>query len=104
MPFLNATVFWLMNWFYSGSNMKSIAELQSLVNNVLLANDYNPEHLKNFSARSEIRRLDTEPGKGSSSIPFTHKNGWKQLTVRIKLPAENVKQTKDSALELEVCT
>ena len=101
-PFLNAMVFWLMNWFYSGSNMKSVAELQSLVNDVLLADDYDPEHLKNFSARSEIRRLDTEPGKGSSSIPFTHENGWKQSTVRIKLPAENVKQTEDSAPELEV--
>ena len=95
-------VFRLMNWFYSGSNMKSVAELQSLVNNVLLADDYDREHLKNFNARSEIRRLDTEPGNGSSSIPFTHENGWKQLTVRIKLPAENVKQTEDSAPELEV--
>ena len=101
-PFLNATVFRLMNWFYSGSNMKSVAELQSLVNNVLLADDYDREHLKNFSARSEIRRLDTEPGKGSSSTPFTHENGWKQSTVRIKLPAENVNQTEDSAPELEV--
>ena len=43
-----------MNWFYSGSNIKSVAELQSLVNNVLLADDYDHEHLKNFSARSEI--------------------------------------------------
>ena len=70
-PFLNATVFQLMNWFYSGSNMKSVAKLQLLINNVLLADDYDHEHLKNFSARSEIWCLDTEPGKGSSSIPFT---------------------------------
>jgi hypothetical protein len=55
--------------------MKSVAKLQSLVNNVLLADDYDREHLKNFSARSEIRHLDTEPGKGSSSIPFTYENG-----------------------------
>ena len=91
-----------MNWFYSGSNMKSVAELQSLVNNVLLADNYDCEHLKNFSARSEIQCLNTEPRKGSSSIPFANKNGWKKSTVRIKLPAENVNQTEDSAPELEV--
>ena len=91
-----------MNWFYSGSNMKSVSELQFLVNSVLLANYYDCEHLKNFSAGSEIWCLDIEPGKGSSLIPFTNPNGWKQSTVQIKLPAENVKQTEDSTLELEV--
>jgi hypothetical protein len=101
-PFLNATVFRLMDWFYSGSNMKSVAELQSLVDNVLLADDYDHTHLQNFSVRSELRRLDGEPGKDSSSLPFTHENGWKKSTVRIKLPAERVKQTEDNAPELEV--
>jgi hypothetical protein len=101
-PFLNATVFRLMDWFYSGSNMKSVAELQSLVDNVLLADDYDHTHLQNFSARSELRRLDGESGKDSSSLPFTHENGWKKSTARIKLPAERVKQTEDNAPELEV--
>jgi hypothetical protein len=101
-PFLNATVFRLMNWFYSGSNMKSVAELQSLVDNVLLADDYDNTHLKNFSVRSELRRLDGDFEKDSSSLPFSHENGWKKSTVRIKLPAEGVKQTEDSAPELEV--
>ena len=103
-PFLNATVFRLMNWFYSGSNMKSVAELQSLVDNVLLADDYDHTHLKNFSARSELRRLDSElgPQKDTGSLPFAHENGWKQSAVRIKLPAEKVNQTEDSAPELEV--
>ncbi len=40
VPFLNATVFRLMNWFYSGSSFKSIAELQSLVDDVILAPDF----------------------------------------------------------------
>ena len=34
--------------------------------------------------------------------PFTNKNGWKQSTIWIRLPAENVKRTEDSAPELEV--
>ena len=83
-PFLNATVFRLMNWFYSGSNMKSVAELQSLVDNVLLADNYYHTHLKNFSAKSELRHLDGESEKDLSSLPFTHKNIWKKSTVKIK--------------------
>jgi hypothetical protein len=103
-PFLNATVFRLMNWFYSGSTMKSVAELQSLVDNVLLSDDYDRAHLKNFSARSELRRLDCDLEKVSNSLalPFSHDNTWKESTVRIKLPAEGVKQAEENAPELEV--
>ncbi len=101
-PFLNITVFRLMNWFYSGSTMKSVAELQSLVDNVLLADDYDHTHLQNFSVRRELRRLDGESEKGFSPHPFTHENGWKHSNVRIKLPAERVNQTEESAPGLEV--
>ena len=53
-PFLNATVFQLMDWFYSGSSAKSVAELQSLVNDVLLAQDFKLSDLTDFSARHEL--------------------------------------------------
>lgn len=86
-PFLNATVFRLMNWYYSGSNTKSIAELDSLVKNVILADDFSPAHLKNFSAARELRRLDSDDPEKS---PFAAKDGWKTSTVRISLPAEGV--------------
>jgi hypothetical protein len=33
-PYLNATVYWLMNWFYQMS-VKSLADMDSLVHNVL---------------------------------------------------------------------
>ncbi|KAF8815986.1 hypothetical protein BYT27DRAFT_7185715 [Phlegmacium glaucopus] len=85
-PFLNATVFRLMNWFYSGSMMKSVTELQSLVDNVLLADDYDHAHLQNFiPTHSHLHMKTTE-----------------QSTVRLKLPAERVNQTEESAPELEV--
>ena len=35
-PFLNASVFHLMSWFYSGSNLKSLGELDRLVLDVIL--------------------------------------------------------------------
>jgi len=39
-PFLNATIYRLMTWFYSGSNTKSIGELDHLVKDVILADDF----------------------------------------------------------------
>jgi hypothetical protein len=99
-PFLNASVFRLFNWFYSGSNTKSIAELDSLVNNVLLAKDFDTQHLKDFSAARELRRLDSE---NEDLSPFSKENGWKTSTVHLPLPAEGVKHdSEDSAPVLDI--
>jgi hypothetical protein len=99
-PFLNATVFRLMNWFYSSSSKKSVAELQSLVDDVLLAPDFKVSDLSGFNARRELRRLDEEakPADGMSAP----QNGWRQSTVKIVLPAEKVCQMEDNAHILEI--
>jgi hypothetical protein len=47
-----------MNWFYSGSSMKSIDELDSLVNDVILSPDFDKSHLNNFSTARELKRRD----------------------------------------------
>ena len=54
-PFLNATVFRLMHWSYNRSLMKSLADLDSLVHNVLCADDFDSHHLKNFSTAHELK-------------------------------------------------
>jgi hypothetical protein len=102
-PFLNATVFRLMNWFYSATSTKSVAELQSLVDDVLLAPDFDVSDLRGFNARRELRRLDDEPERhsGMSSL-LADQNGWRQSTVKIKLPAEKVCQIEDDANTLEI--
>jgi len=101
-PFLNATVFRLMNWFYSLAT-KSIADLQALVNDVLLAPDFNLTDLKGFSARRELRRMDGEiHNTESTSSPLTNENGWRQSTIRLKLPVEKVLQREADAPELEI--
>jgi len=104
-PFLNATVFRLMNWFYSGSSTKSVAELQSLVDNVLLAPDFKVSDLRGFNARREFRRLDDEVDSekdSAMSSPLTGQNGWRRSTVKIRLPAEKVCQKEDDAPILEI--
>ncbi|GLB45992.1 hypothetical protein LshimejAT787_5000020 [Lyophyllum shimeji] len=99
-PFLNATVFRLMSWFYSGSNMKSLAELDALVNDVILAEDFDPKDLEGFSAARELGRLDNHNSVNQTLHPD---DGWKESSVKIRLPAEKVKHTSEQAApEFEV--
>lgn len=102
-PFLNATVFRLMNWFYSGSSTKSVGELQSLVDDVILAPDFNISELGGFNAKRELRRLDGETNSNNSPTgPFADQNRWRQSSVYVKLPCEKVLQKEDTAPLLEV--
>ncbi|GLB33254.1 hypothetical protein LshimejAT787_0101380 [Lyophyllum shimeji] len=97
-PFLNATVYRLMNWFYSGSNMKSLAELDALVD-VIRAPDFDPEDLQGFSAARELARLDNDFVDQS----FHPDDGWRESSVKIRLPAEKVKHASEQdAPEFEV--
>ena len=92
-----------MSWFYSRSPTKSVAELQSLVDDVLLVPDFEVADLGGFNARRELRRLDNEAEKSPGlSSPLANQNGWRESTVRIKLPAEKIYQTEDVAPVLEI--
>ncbi|THH19110.1 hypothetical protein EW146_g1980 [Bondarzewia mesenterica] len=98
-PFLNVTVFRLMNWFYNSSNQKSIADLDRLVNNVILPDDFDKAHLEGFSARRELNRLDNNQQKPEFSLD----DGWHKTSVKIRLPADKVcYETEADAPELEV--
>ncbi len=101
-PFLNTTIFRLMNWFYSSAT-KSIADLQALVDDVFLSPDFNLTDLKQFSAKQELRHMDGEiHTMESTSSPFSNENGWQQSTIRIKLPVKKVHQREDDASELKI--
>jgi hypothetical protein len=91
-PFLNAAVFRLMDWFYSGSNMNSVAELDRLVKEVLLSEDFNVADLKCFSAAKELNRLD----KHNEGPEFSAKDGWIEGSVKIPLPGEKVKHKSET--------
>lgn len=84
-PFLNITVFRLMHWLYTGSALKSAAELTRLVREVFLAPDYHPDHIHNFNAERENDRLDVFAG---TSQAFSAEDGWREGTVKIHLPKE----------------
>jgi len=98
-PFLGPTIFRLMNWFYDGSNMMSVAQLDKLVNEVILADDFDKADLKGFNAARELKRLDEY--REHTELPS--KDGWKETSVNIRLPAEQVGHTSEGdAPEFEV--
>jgi hypothetical protein len=100
-PFLNATIFHLMSWWYHGSGTKSTADLDRLVQDVILQDDFDRKDLEDFSATRECARLD-KPDENSKSA-FSASSGWTENSVKIRLPAEYRKfdQEKD-APEFEV--
>ncbi|PPR03767.1 hypothetical protein CVT24_007510 [Panaeolus cyanescens] len=92
-PFLNATIYRLFKWFYSGSNMKSSGEVQRLVDDVINQPDFQPSHLHNFSTQREFARIDAYGEEGS---PFSSQAGWKTSSVTIHLPLEQTSHESES--------
>ena len=64
----------LMTWKYSGGHQKSDAELTKLVGNVIRADDFKVDDLKDFDASRESRRLDAAMKQQSESI--FQSDGW----------------------------
>ena len=75
-----------MDWFYSGSNMKSLAELDRLVNDVILSDDFRKDHLRGFRASREAERLDKLQKNPHSR--FSTDDRWIESQVEIALPAD----------------
>ncbi|KAG1767894.1 hypothetical protein EV702DRAFT_946034, partial [Suillus placidus] len=90
-PFLNVTTFLLMCWFYSGSNMKSLAELDRLINEVILVKEFDRADLQGFRAAKEVERLDNYHGDPEDiHSSFSANDGWHETNVKIRVPADGV--------------
>lgn len=90
-PFLNATVFRLISWFYNGTNVKSLADLDRLVHDVILAPDFDRAGLEGFRAVKEVERIDEHQGDPNDlESAFLAAAGWKETTVQIRLPADGI--------------
>ena len=94
-PYLNATVYRLMNWFYQ-TGSKTLNDLNNLVHNVILAPEFDADHLQNFSASSEAKRLDDNP-------VFPSSDGWQESSVKLRLPKTFAKYaSEDEAPQVEI--
>jgi hypothetical protein len=103
-PFLNVTTFLLMCWFYNGSPMKSLAELDRLVNEVILVEEFNKADLQGFRAAKELERLDMYHGDPEDiRSSFSTSDGWQETSVKIRLPADGVThESLEDAPELSI--
>lgn len=87
-----------MSWFYDGSSIKSFADIDKLIHNVIRhenfkASDFGPT----FSTAREAERMDkeraTRPSSNSSSsdnLPFRPEDGWIIGSVSIPIPCDGV--------------
>jgi Plavaka transposase len=87
-PLSNPTSFRILNWFYGGSKQKSQAELTSLIENVLKAEDFDHEDAAKFSFSRETALLDSID---DPTAPFSNENIWKTSMIKIPLPCERQK-------------
>ena len=95
-PFPNPSTYLLMDWFYSESNSKTLAELDRLVKTVILDKDFNQEHLKGFNASREAQRLDGIRGTELGETMFKCDDGWNQASIKISVPFEHVQNKSES--------
>lgn len=92
---MNTTTILLYEWFYSGSSRKSHGELDRLVKDVILQEDFNKKDLKNFSTTRMGPKIDEWAASAETSI-FSSEDGWIQSSVKIRVPSEDVQHLSET--------
>jgi hypothetical protein len=75
--------------------LKSLGELDRLVNEVILAEDFDKKDFSGFRAARESERLDNFSSDPRSR--FSADDGWIETSIKISLPAEQVKHASEAA-------
>lgn len=92
---MNATVALLIQWFYSGTGQKSVADVQRLIDDVILHEDFKAEDLQGVNFSRELKKLDAF----ESSLEG---QGWKRGSVKFSVPCPKEKVRESEAAEFEV--
>lgn len=53
--FPNASIYWLIDWHYGSSQIKSITDLDRLATDVIGAPNFDPKEVERFSAAAELK-------------------------------------------------
>ncbi|KAG2048807.1 hypothetical protein BDR06DRAFT_1012728 [Suillus hirtellus] len=83
-PFPNMTTYRLISWMNSGSSRVSESKVAALVKDVMLAEDFDREHLQKFSIKQSLRELD----KDESGKRIVFPDDWIETTVTIDIPTK----------------
>lgn len=100
-PFENVSVFNLMNWQLTGSNMKSIGETNRLVHEALQSPSFDKSHFDGFEAGRNATRLDNWVPE-ETELGLAEASDWCESTVRIPVPCDGVECPEDEAPEFEI--
>ncbi|KAF9240183.1 hypothetical protein BU15DRAFT_74100 [Melanogaster broomeanus] len=84
-PFANMSIYRLMEWRYSGSITKSLQEINRLVRDVLLAEDFKVDDLSKFSMATQNGVLDAKYNAATTH----HSDGWRETDVHIEVPTRS---------------
>ena len=93
--FMNATVVLLIQWFCSGTGQKSTADVQCLIDEVILHEDFKAEDLQGVKLAHELKKLDTF----ESSLKG---QGWNKGSVKNSVPCPKNKVPESEAMEFKV--
>ncbi|KAK1233320.1 hypothetical protein PQX77_003527 [Marasmius sp. AFHP31] len=92
-PHPNPSIGHLMLWHHGSALMKSKADLDRLVKDVLLQPDFTTDDLIGFSTQRKTDRVYLHPQSASNSskqssvpLPFQNHDGWVKGEVQISLP------------------
>lgn len=82
-PWKNMTTWRLMVWKMTGSFGKSMAEVNRLIHDIILAKDFNADDLHDVNILVEQNRFD----KSESDLhPDFQLDGWRETNVEICIP------------------
>ena len=86
-----------MNWFYSGSTSKTLAELERLVKDVILDKDFNIADIEGFSVQCEAQQVDIIKDADLAESLFATSDGWCKVSIKIHVLFEHVKHASETA-------
>lgn len=96
-PFLNATIFRLICWFYQ-STQKTLADLQHLVDDVILHADFQASNLKNFNSTRESQRMDKSTSV-DADLPYRKSDVWMESAIELPLPLVRTRYPREEEAE-----
>ena len=102
-PFLNKSIFLLMNWFYKGARL-TLNRLNHLAKDVILHPNFHKSNLKGFNAKQENQRITeflapaSEPSHTDGPLGRPPGDGWRCESVSIPVPCTKHKfRSEDEA-------
>jgi hypothetical protein len=99
-PFKNPSSYLLMKWFYSGSNAKTLVELDWLVQEVLLKPDFDHAELVNFHTKRESQCIDVIKDKSLANSLFQAADRWYKINISLPVPFECIKHSSISQVPI----